>query len=95
MRRLLFLLPLLRHLAGAADPLPRLRQARLAAPLPATGDRDDYLRAFHTQTGMIALTSQDSAATLALAQADSLILRPAGSPPAPAGEIVFFLPLHS
>ena len=91
----LFLLPLLRHLAGATDPLPRLRQARLAAPLPATGDRDDYLRAFHTQTGMIALTSQDSAATLALAQADSLILRPSGSPPAPADEIVFFLPLHS
>lgn len=90
----LFLLPLVRHLAGAADPLPRLTTAALAAPLPATGDRDDYLRAFHTQMGMVSVTSQDSAATAALAQADSLILRPAGSPPAPLGEIVSILPLH-
>lgn len=90
----LFLLPLVRHIAGALDPLPRCATATLAAPLPGTGDRDDYLRAFHNQTGMIALTSQDSAATAALAQADSLILRPAGSPPAAAGETVLFLPLH-
>ena len=89
----LFLLPLVRHMAGAANPLPRTAVATLAAPLPATGDRDDYLRAFRTSDGMIAVTSQDSAATAAMAQADSLILRPAGSPPADTGDQVTILPL--
>jgi len=89
----LFLLPLVRHMAGAANPLPRTAVATLAAPLPATGDRDDYLRAFRTSDGMIAVTSQDSAATAAMAQADSLILRPAGSPPAATGDQVTILPL--
>lgn len=90
----LFLLPLVRHMAGSADPLPRTAMATLAAPLPATGERDDYLRAFHNGEGMIAVTSQDSAATAAMAQADSLILRPAGSPPAAAGDRVLILPLR-
>ena len=89
----LFLLPLVRHLAGAADPLPRYAMASLAAPLPATGERDDYLRAFHTANGLVSVTSQDSAATAALAQAQCLILRPAGSPAAAAGEQVTILPL--
>lgn len=90
---MLFLLPLARHLAGASSPLPRTIAASLAAPLPATGDRDDYLRAYHTAEGMVSVTSQDSAATAAMAQADSLIVRPAGSPPAAAGDQVFILPL--
>ncbi|WP_340264393.1 molybdopterin molybdotransferase MoeA [Sphingobium mellinum] len=91
----LFLLPLVRYLAGALDPMPRRATAPLAAPLPATGDRDDYLRAFHTPSGMISVTSQDSAATAALARADSLILRPAGSPPAESGEQVVILPISA
>lgn len=91
----LFLLPLVRHIASAANPLPRTAVATLAAPLPATGERDDYLRAFHSSEGMISVTSQDSAATAALAQADSLILRPAGSPPATTGDQVTILPFVS
>lgn len=90
----LFLMPLVRHMAGAAHPLPTATTAKLAAPLPATGERDDYLRAFHTSEGMVALTSQDSAATAALAKADSLILRPAGSLAASAGDQVTILTLH-
>ena len=89
----LFLLPLVRHMAGAADPLPRSATASLAAPLPATGERDDYLRAFHTTDGLVSVTSQDSAATAALAQAQCLIVRPAGSPAAAAGDQVTILPL--
>lgn len=89
----LFLLPLVRHLMGAASPLPRTTLATLAAPLPATGERDDYLRAFRTEAGIVSVTSQDSAATAALAMADCLILRPAGSPAALAGEAVTVLPL--
>ena len=89
----LFLLPLVRHMAGAADPLPRSATASLAAHLPATGERDDYLRAFHTTDGLVSVTSQDSAATAALAQAQCLIVRPAGSPAAAAGDQVTILPL--
>lgn len=89
----LFLKPLVRHLAGAARPLPVFMQAQLASPLPATGDRDDYLRAFRGADGIVTVTSQDSAATAAMAQADCLILRPAGSPAAPAGAPVTILPL--
>ncbi|KEQ52832.1 molybdopterin molybdotransferase MoeA [Sphingobium chlorophenolicum] len=89
----LFLLPLVRHLMGAASPLPRTAPATLAASLPATGERDDYLRAFRTERGIASVTSQDSAATAALAMADCLILRPAGSPAAAAGDPVTVLPL--
>jgi molybdopterin molybdotransferase len=89
----LFLLPLIRHIGGARDPLPLLTDAPLASPLPATGDRDDYLRAWRGPDGIVSVTSQDSAATAAMAKADCLILRPAGSPPAEPGTRVFILPL--
>lgn len=89
----LFLLPLLRHISGAAQPLPRRIDAPLASALPATGDRDDYMRAFRAEGGVVSVTSQDSAATAAMARADCLILRPAGSPPASAGDRVTIFPL--
>lgn len=89
----LFLLPLVRHLCGSAAPLPRMAQGMLDGPLPASGERDNYFRAFHGEGGLVSVTSQDSAATLALASADCLILRPAGSPAAQAGENVTILPL--
>ena len=89
----LFLLPLVRHLSGAARPLPFLTDAALASPLPATGDRDDYLRAWRGIDGVVSVTSQDSAATAAMAKADCLILRPAQSPPAQPGDRVTILPL--
>jgi molybdopterin molybdotransferase len=89
----LFLLPLVRHMAGAADPLPRTEPGTLAGPLPASGERDNYFRAFHGDGGLVSVTSQDSAAVLALASADCLILRPAGSPPAQAGEAVTIVPV--
>lgn len=89
----LFLLPLVRHRAGSTTPLPRMTQARLAAPLPATGDRDDYLRAYRGESGIVSVTSQDSAATAAMAMADCLILRPASSPSAATGDTVTILPL--
>jgi len=89
----LFLLPLVRQIGGARDPLPLVTDAPLASPLPATGDRDDYLRAWRGPDGIVSVTSQDSAATAAMAKADCLILRPAGSPPAQPGMRVLILPL--
>ena len=89
----LFMAPLVRHLGGAANPLPPTADAILASPLPATGDRDDYLRAWRGADGVVSVTSQDSAATAAMAMADCLILRPAASPPASPGDRVAILPL--
>ncbi|QGP78358.1 molybdopterin molybdotransferase MoeA [Sphingobium sp. CAP-1] len=89
----LFLLPLVRHMSGATNPLPPMGEALLAGPLPAIGDRDDYLRAWRSPDGLVSVTSQDSAATAAMAAADCLILRPAGSPAAGPGDRVAVLPL--
>ncbi|NWK96577.1 molybdopterin molybdenumtransferase MoeA [Sphingobium lactosutens] len=89
----LFLLPLVRHLCGATDPLPTTGEATLASALPATAERDDYLRAYRRDGGIVSVTSQDSAATAAMAMADCLILRPAGSPPATPGDRVTIIPL--
>lgn len=90
----LFLLPLVRHLSGAADPLPRRIEAAIDSPLGPTPERDDYLRAYHRGDRVVSLIAQDSAATASLAQADCLILRPAGSPAAPVGTMVTVLPLQ-
>ena len=90
----LFLAPLVRHISGASRPLPFMTKARLSSPLPQTGERDDYLRAFRAEDGIVSVTSQDSAATAAMAMADCLILRPALSPPAAPGESVTILPLN-
>ncbi|HUD89999.1 gephyrin-like molybdotransferase Glp [Sphingobium sp.] len=89
----LFLLPLVRHLCGATDPLPPASEATLASTLPATAERDDYLRAYRSDGGIVSVTSQDSAATAAMAMADCLILRSAGSPPAGPGDRVTIIPL--
>jgi len=89
----LFLLPLVAHLAGAADPLPRTGQARLETALPATGRRAEYVRATGGVGGVLPLGEQDSAVLAALARADVLIHRPADSPPAAPGEIVEIVPL--
>ncbi|WP_033073091.1 molybdopterin molybdotransferase MoeA [Sphingopyxis sp. MWB1] len=87
----LFLLPLARHLAGAADPLPRIRQAPLAAPLGPGKARREYLRARLTDDGLLPFTSQDSGQTRPLAEADALLIREIGAPPAPAGSMAPYI----
>ncbi|USI71772.1 molybdopterin molybdotransferase MoeA [Sphingomonas morindae] len=82
----LFLLPLLAHLAGSAHPWPRPRTVRLGAALPATGVRADYLRARLEGDTAFAPDGQDSAALLALAAADGLIVRPPHAPSAAIGD---------
>ncbi|MEO8722723.1 MAG: gephyrin-like molybdotransferase Glp [Sphingobium sp.] len=89
---MLFLLPLVRHLAGCKAPLPEYICAALGADLPATASRDDYMRG-HVQQGMVTpLRRQDSAGTLALAQANCLIFRAAESDAAACGERITILP---
>ena len=82
----LFVRPLIAHLAGAADPLPRTRTVPLGEPLPATGPRADYLRAELVEGRAHAATIQDSSMLRTLARATCLIVRPAGAPEAKTGD---------
>ena len=84
----LFLLPLLRAMLGAASPLPRAFMAPLAEPLPAGGDRQEFLRAHWDGTGLTTAVNQDSGALAALGASNALIERPASAPPAPANTMV-------
>lgn len=81
----LFLLPLLRALAGAAAPLPRPVLLPLTAPLPAVGDRTEFFRGRVEEAGVTPITERDSSALLALSQASALIRREAGAAAAAAG----------
>jgi len=84
----LFAMPLLRRLMGSATPLPQLETHRLAAPMEATGSRTEFVRARLIDAGVLPLQNQDSAALHALASADALIMRPAGSGTAVEGDMV-------
>jgi molybdopterin molybdotransferase len=89
----LFLKPLIAHLAGAADPLPRTLAAQLGEPLPPNGERADYLRAELRDGRVFASTIQDSSMLRILARADCLIVRHPGAAPASSGDSVEILPL--
>ncbi|MET0270288.1 MAG: molybdopterin-binding protein, partial [Sphingomonas sp.] len=89
----MFLMPLLRAMAGAAEPLPALLDARLAGALPATGGRAEYVRARLADGGVAPLSTQDSAALPGLAEATALIVRPPYAGPVLAGETVRFVPI--
>ena len=81
----LFMLPLLRHLSGAAAPLPRQHLFRAGSNLPATGPRREFLRASIDSWTVTPLEEQDSSALLALARANALIERPENSGEIKAG----------
>jgi molybdopterin molybdotransferase len=84
----LFLLPLLRALGGASDPLPRALAMPLLEPLPATGERTEFVRARLGPSGLVPLAERDSSALRSLAAADALIERPAEAPAEERGAIV-------
>ena len=84
----LFLLPLLRALAGATALLPRPIGATLAAALPAGGKRREFIRAQWDGARVSPRTNQDSGALAALATSNALIERPACAAAAPAGTLV-------
>jgi molybdopterin molybdotransferase len=80
----LFLLPLVRALSGAADPLPQRRMVRLGAAVPANDRRADHLRGELRDGLAFPAPAQDSSMLRTLARADCLIVRP---PHAPAAEV--------
>jgi molybdopterin molybdotransferase len=87
---LLFLIPLIRRLAGRSDLEPVLETAILGCDLPANDERADYLRARLTPNpaGIPIATPaavQDSSMLTPLAEADCLLLREPHAPAAAAG----------
>ncbi|SFR77021.1 molybdopterin molybdotransferase MoeA [Sphingomonas jatrophae] len=88
----LFLLPLVARMTGEPAPAST-RPMTLAAPLPATGIRAEYLRGRTEGDRVAPLSGQDSAGLATLAQADVLIVRPRHAPAARPGDVVDVLPI--
>lgn len=89
----LFLLPLLRHLAGAAVPLPDIGFASLTVDLGGGGPRRDYLRAVVSGGRITPFAAQDSGLTAPLAQANALLIRDIGAAPLAAGAMAPYIAL--
>jgi molybdopterin molybdotransferase len=93
----LFLVPLIRRLAGRHDVERILEPARLGCDLPANDERADYLRATlqSDANGPIAtpLPNQDSSLMAPLAKADCLLIRPPHAPAAVTGSACVILKL--
>ena len=87
----LFLLPLVRHLAGARYPLPSVHRAPLAAPLDEGGTRRDYLRARLEDGRLVPMIGQESGRTLPLASANALLIRDIGAPARDAGAMADYI----
>jgi molybdopterin molybdotransferase len=94
----LFLVPLLRRLAGRSDVIVPRGCATLGRGLAANDEREDYLRAtlsVEADGTRVAqpLGTQDSSMMSALARADCLIVRKPFAPKALAGESCTILEL--
>ena len=93
----LFLVPLIRTLAGRQDIAHLPENARLGSDLPANDERADYLRAT-LQPGpngplVTPLPAQDSSLMAPLAKADCLLIREPHAPAAPVGSDCVILKL--
>lgn len=85
---ILFVRPLIAHLAGAADPWPQTRPARLGEALAANGPRADYMRAELREGRVFAAALQDSSMLGTLARAACLVVREPYAPAAAIGDLV-------
>jgi molybdopterin molybdotransferase len=93
----LFLVPLIRRLAGRADVEPRAEPALLGCDLPENDERQDYLRATLAEGpgGPVAtpVAAQDSSLMANLARADCLLIREPFAQKAAAGSPCVILKL--
>jgi len=88
-----FVAPMIDKMLGlGAGPAPRHKTV-LAAPLPANGPREHYMRARLTDQGLIAEDKQDSSLLSILAHSDALLVRPPHDPARAAGAPVAYLPI--
>jgi len=86
-----FVVPMLFAMLGLPTAAENLMSAPLAAPLPANGPRQHYMRAMWNDAGLQAFDSQDSSLLSVLAQAEALIVRPPHDPAREIGERVDYL----
>ncbi|MFC7703502.1 molybdopterin molybdotransferase MoeA [Plastorhodobacter daqingensis] len=89
----LFLLPALRALLGLGCHPAAMQTGRLAGPVGPNGQRAHYMRARLTDAGIAPMDQQDSSLLSVFAQADALLLRPAGDGARAPGELVEYLPI--
>ncbi len=88
----LFMLPLLRAMLGAAQPLPQVIPARLAEPMGAGGSRMEFLRARWDGMSVALDELQDSGALAPLARSNALAVREAGAPAKATGaDVLIYL----
>lgn len=76
----LFLLPMVRHMAGSASPLPPMLTGILGNDLPSGGNRTDYFRAMVENNVITTLYKQDSGLAVPLAKANALVVNPINAP---------------
>ena len=94
---LIFLRPSILQLAGGA-PDETLLTARLATPLPANDQRQDYLRARLSHSGddlplITPFDRQDSSMISVFSRSDALLVRPPFDPARAIGDLVTALPI--
>lgn len=87
----LFLLPLVRHLAGSRSPLPQLLTAVLGSDLPAGGPRADYFRAILENDVISMFKAQDSGMLSPLSKANALLINPKSAASRVAGQKAQYL----
>ena len=94
----MFLVPLLRSLAGRTDVIASTESAELGCDLPANDERADYMRATLTSgPGDLPIATplpiQDSSMMRALAKSDCLVVREPFDPARRTGETCHILKL--
>ncbi len=89
----IFVLPALRAMLGLPQEQAQRQQIRLAAPIPANGPREHYMRAVIGPGGIRPADRQDSSLLTVLASADALLRRPPKAPAAETGTLVDYVPL--
>jgi molybdopterin molybdotransferase len=89
----LFLLPIVRMMAGDKMPWPTEKTAKLQSNIAKGGPRAEFLRAIINEHGISSFLGQDSGLTTTLAAANSLIVRPVAAPAAFVGEQIRYLQL--
>ena len=91
----LFLLPLLRRLAGSSSPIAQPLLVPLAGALPAGGSRTEFVRASLRDGRVVPIPERDSSALRAMAGAGALIRRDIDAPAATTGDLVPVYPIQN
>lgn len=89
----LFLLPLIRHMAGCTVPLPEVLEAVTSTDLPPGGMRAEYVRSAVSGGIITPLTGQDSGLTGTLSKANALLIQGVNVSPRPKDTKVQYMRL--